>query len=230
MAMADGRHDRDVGAPDGVVLVLGANSLLRGGIAGALMGAGETVEQVDALSMAAAADASVLVAHVEDAEMLDAVRSWRARRRQVDASAALLIVNGASAPLDLRDLLLDGATGVVHADAHPDLIVAILPSIRAGLCALNEATMASVLGAPGQRPAGERDRRLDLLSTRERDVLALLARGLSDKAIARELEITDGTARVHVREILRKLDVSNRTQAALVYVSSGGADDRGPAS
>ena len=58
------------------------------------------------------------------------------------------------------------------------------------------------------------------LSTRELDVLELVARGMTNKQIGRTLEISDGTVRVHVREVLRKLHRTNRTQAALAYMDA----------
>ena len=230
MAMRGSNNGEGGGRPLGPVVVLGRNSLLRGGIASALWEAHDAVEQADALDEVNADLASALVVHVEASETLDAARFWRARRRKGGASAPLLIVDGASHPLDLRDLLPDGAIGVVHAGTRPDLIPTILTTIRAGLNTLDRTTTMTMLEGSHADASRPRDPRLDALSPREGDVLALLAQGLSDKAIARELGITDGTARVHVREILRKLDVSNRTQAALVYVSSGGADDHRPVS
>jgi NarL family two-component system response regulator LiaR len=61
----------------------------------------------------------------------------------------------------------------------------------------------------------------DLLTDRERDVLTLLGRGLSNKEIARELEIGEGTVRTHVTSILSKLRLQGRTRAALAAVELG---------
>lgn len=62
------------------------------------------------------------------------------------------------------------------------------------------------------------------LSARERDVLSCLMEGYSNKVIARELDVCEATVKVHVKAILRKLDVNNRTQAAL-WASSRGFDE-----
>ncbi len=59
------------------------------------------------------------------------------------------------------------------------------------------------------------------LSTREREVLGLVARGLSNPRIGRELQISAGTVRTHVEHILAKLGVGNRTQAAVKAVELG---------
>lgn len=76
-------------------------------------------------------------------------------------------------------------------------------------------------------PAGERPAPavpahpgLDLLTEREREVLALVADGCANKDIARRLSISERTARTHVSNILRKLDLSSRTQAALLAARS----------
>jgi ATP/maltotriose-dependent transcriptional regulator MalT len=83
------------------------------------------------------------------------------------------------------------------------------------------------LEAMHMRPALERAMRLrpaatvDPLTTRERDVVALLAAGLSNRAIAQALVITEGTAEVHVKHILTKLGMTSRMQAALWATQHG---------
>lgn len=62
---------------------------------------------------------------------------------------------------------------------------------------------------------------LGSLSTREREVLILVARGLSNRAIAAALSITERTARTHVSNVLTKMNLTSRTQAALVAVKEG---------
>jgi DNA-binding CsgD family transcriptional regulator len=79
-------------------------------------------------------------------------------------------------------------------------------------------------GQPQAIPAGEPDgsRLADLLTRRELEVLRLMARGESNKAIATELVVSEGTVKFHVKNILRKLRASNRVEAASRYVQLAG--------
>ena len=67
------------------------------------------------------------------------------------------------------------------------------------------------------------------LSPRERDVLCCLMAGYSNKVIARELDVCEATVKVHVKAILRKLDVRNRTQAAIWASTRGVTESNLPA-
>uniref|UniRef100_UPI0013C350F2 response regulator transcription factor n=1 Tax=Allorhizocola rhizosphaerae TaxID=1872709 RepID=UPI0013C350F2 len=62
---------------------------------------------------------------------------------------------------------------------------------------------------------------LDSLTTRERDILAALGRGLSNADIAAELAITEATAKTHVSRVLAKLDCTSRVQAAIIAKEAG---------
>ncbi|MCX7255385.1 MAG: response regulator transcription factor [Polaromonas sp.] len=78
------------------------------------------------------------------------------------------------------------------------------------------AASAAVPAAPADAPAPARDSSgLNLLSAREREVLALIAQGDSNKAIARKLDIAETTVKIHVQHILRKLQLTSRVQAAV---------------
>ena len=78
---------------------------------------------------------------------------------------------------------------------------------------------APVVDGKGPSSATDEPRGLALLSAREREVLAYIARGDSNKVIARALDIAETTVKVHVQHILRKLELTSRVQAA-VYASA----------
>jgi two-component system nitrate/nitrite response regulator NarL len=67
-----------------------------------------------------------------------------------------------------------------------------------------------------------RDGKISALTHRERQVVRLVSQGLSNKEIGRRLNITDGTIKVHLHKIFEKLQISNRTALAAVYLSLPG--------
>ncbi|MFM2128475.1 MAG: hypothetical protein RL477_21, partial [Pseudomonadota bacterium] len=85
------------------------------------------------------------------------------------------------------------------------------------------ATPVSLAAARGQKSAQSETvrARIDLLTHRQRDVLALVGEGRSNKDIAEVLGISEGTVKVHVGAILKALGTSNRTQAALIAIDFG---------
>jgi NarL family two-component system response regulator LiaR len=112
-----------------------------------------------------------------------------------------------------------GAAGYLLKDVGPQDLVRAIRTVYGGEALLHPAVAARLM----EEVAGAAPRRAgaDDLTGRERDVLALIARGLSNKRIARELEISEATVKIHVSSVLRKLDVTDRTQAALHAVRSG---------
>lgn len=106
-----------------------------------------------------------------------------------------------------------GARGYLSKDVDPNALVAAVRSVHAGHLLLEPDVAATLLGAPtGGVPA---------LTARERDVLALIADGRSNREIARALIVAEKTVKTHVSSILMKLGLADRTQAALHAVRTG---------
>jgi DNA-binding NarL/FixJ family response regulator len=108
---------------------------------------------------------------------------------------------------------------VVAYRGFPDLLPALLErGAREMMVSLltqaNDATLARYAGVAPTRMRSQRH--VEALSRREEEVLRLLAQGMSNREIARTLFISESTAKVHVRNILRKMKVRSRTEAALV--------------
>ena len=126
-----------------------------------------------------------------------------------------------------------GAAGFLLKDAEADDLAAAIRAAAAGEVHLDPAVagivakrlrMGTGRGPSGGRIAAGGDTpgdRLDRLTARELDVLGAVARGLSNRAIADELGITERTARTHVSNILAKLGLASRTQAALLAAERG---------
>jgi DNA-binding NarL/FixJ family response regulator len=118
-----------------------------------------------------------------------------------------------------------GAAGYLLKDVEPAQLVAAIRTVDRGEALLHPAVAARVLRAlvsPDGAPA--RAERHESLTAREREVLALVARGRANKAIAFELGVAEKTVKTHVGNILAKLGLSDRTQAALYAVREGLTD------
>lgn len=119
-----------------------------------------------------------------------------------------------------------GAAGFLLKDAEADDLAAAIRAAAAGEVHLDPAVAGIVARrlrrGRGSGPGGDDPvDRLASLTARERDVLGAVARGLSNRAIAEELGITERTARTHVSNILAKLGLASRTQAALLAAEHG---------
>jgi two-component system, NarL family, response regulator LiaR len=116
-----------------------------------------------------------------------------------------------------------GAAGYLLKDVGPNDLVRAIRTVHEGEALLHPAVAARLMEeVAGRRRPSVQDG--DPLTARERDVLAEIARGLSNKRIARELGISEATVKVHVSNVLRKLGVTDRTQAALHAVREGLVD------
>lgn len=115
--------------------------------------------------------------------------------------------------------LRGGAAGYLLKDVEPAELVNAIRSAHSGNAPLSPAIATRVveeIAAGGGAPA-----QVDDLTPRERDVLVLIARGRSNKVIALELGVAEKTVKTHVSHILAKLDLTDRTQAALYAVRHG---------
>lgn len=106
-----------------------------------------------------------------------------------------------------------GAAGLVYKDVSPPALAGAIRSVHAGHVVLPPDVAAALA-----RGAAGGTRRLAQLTPREREVLAEIARGRSNREIARALVVSEKTVKAHVSSILAKLDLADRTQAALYAV------------
>ncbi len=113
-----------------------------------------------------------------------------------------------------------GASGYVLKDAEPDQLLAAIRAVAAGGSYLNAGIAGELLSHIGTAGAAESDQP-ETLSEREKEVLALVARGLGNREIAAALFLSEKTVKTHVANILQKLNVKSRTQAALCAMKSG---------
>jgi DNA-binding NarL/FixJ family response regulator len=116
-----------------------------------------------------------------------------------------------------------GASGFLLKRARPEELLAAVHTIAAGEALLSPSVTRRVIDRMAQQPTPElADRaRLDGLTPREREVLGLIARGLSNREIAAALAVEESTVRTHVKRILMKLELRDRVQAVIFAYETG---------
>jgi DNA-binding NarL/FixJ family response regulator len=134
------------------------------------------------------------------------VRAVRARAPQVP----LVVVSADDDPAAVQALLALGVSGFIPKTESPAVIASAVQLVLAGGVYVPPRLLAA--GGPQARMNGAA---ASGLTGRQMDVVRLLARGLSNKAIARELGVSEGTVKVHLLAVFRALDVRNRTAAVI---------------
>ncbi|QIP87156.1 response regulator transcription factor [Streptomyces sp. Tu 2975] len=148
---------------------------------------------------------------------IDALR----KLRELANPAKVLIVTSFTEQRTVVPALRAGASGYVYKDVDPEALAGAIRSVHAGHVLLQQEIAGALLseGDPGNGTG-----RGNSLTEREREVLGLIADGRSNREIARALVLSEKTVKTHVSNILMKLDVADRTQAALWAVRHGTTD------
>ncbi|HUR85975.1 MAG TPA: response regulator transcription factor [Solirubrobacteraceae bacterium] len=141
------------------------------------------------------------------------------RLRDLGSAARVIVLTSFLDEDKVLPAVRAGAAGYLLKDVEPAELVRAIRTVDGGEALLHPAVAARVL----RELAGDagRARRHDQLTPRELEVLGLLARGRANKAIALQLGVSDKTVKTHVGNILGKLGLSDRTQAALYAVREG---------
>ena len=139
------------------------------------------------------------------------------------ATARVLVLTTFDLDEYVFDALRAGASGFLLKDATAEELIAAVRTLAAGDAVLAPAVTRRVIEAFGAvpRPDPAMADRLAVLSAREQEVLRLLARGLSNAEIARELFVSDATTKTHVSNVLAKLRLRDRVQAVIFAYESG---------
>jgi DNA-binding NarL/FixJ family response regulator len=132
------------------------------------------------------------------------------------AVPTLLLVDQPDAAF-VRAALAAGAAGVLARSAHPDEVLSAVEAVRAGLLVIDPAAREAF------EPAAVRGRTAEIgdLTERERQVLAMLAAGISNRRIAQRLSIAENTVKAHVAAIFGKLGATTRTEAVTIALRRG---------
>ena len=140
--------------------------------------------------------------------------------KRMQQSMPVVILTTSRDETDVIAALQGGAQGYLLKDMEPDdLIDSLTDIVRGQTIVANELTMVLARALRGDEPeTASVATVIDNLTPRESEILCLLADGQSNKVIARNLGISDGTVKLHVKAILRKLQVHSRVEAAVIAV------------
>jgi len=178
---------------------------------------GEAANGHEAVDRAEKLKPSVILMDLVMPEMdgIEAIREIR--KRGIDSN--ILVLTSFAADSKLFPAVKAGALGYLLKDTTPKELVQAIRNASAGQASLTGSIARRLL----QEFSHDRDTKapLEPLTEREIDVLRLVARGFSNEKIGKALFISEATVRTHVSNILFKLDLSNRTQAALYALREG---------
>ncbi len=207
------------------VMVVDDHTLFRRGLT-ALLSAdarlhvvGEAADAAEALARAPslAPDVVLLDNHLPGATGIDALPGLR----EAVPGVRVLMLTVSEDERDLARALAAGAAGYLLKTAEADWLVASILRVVDGESVVSPEMTSKLVAALRHAAAPAAPAPADALSPRERDILRELARGGSNKEIARALDIAETTVKVHVQNVLRKLELPSRVHAALYAVEHG---------
>ncbi|KMP28293.1 response regulator [Bacillus wiedmannii] len=142
------------------------------------------------------------------------------RIKQYDETIKILILSSFSEQDYVLPALEAGADGYQLKEVQPEQLVASIIAVHEGNANFHPKVTPALFGRPAVKK--EKENPFSMLTKREQEVLREIAKGRSNKEIAAELHITEQTVKTHVSNVLAKLEVDDRTQAALYAVKHGG--------
>jgi DNA-binding NarL/FixJ family response regulator len=208
------------------VLVVDDQSMVRAGFRMLLAGeedievVAEASNGLEAVDKAARFDPGVILMDIRMPE-LDGLQATR-RILAKDRDARILVLTTFDLDEYVYEALRAGASGFVLKDDSPEQLIAAIRTVAAGDALLSPTITKRVIERFTRMPRpAQPPKELEELSDRERDVFRLMARGLSNAEIGRELFISETTVKTHITHILQKLQLRDRVQAVVLAHEAG---------
>ncbi|MCE9677828.1 response regulator [Shewanella sp. AS1] len=136
--------------------------------------------------------------------------------RQEGVTSRIVILTVSDAKQDVIRIMKAGADGYLLKDSEPDLLLEKLKETMQGQLVISESVKAFMLEIKDSDAELEW---LNSLTPRERQILEQLAEGKSNRTISEQLHISEGTVKVHVKNLLRKTNAKSRTEMAVRYLN-----------
>jgi DNA-binding NarL/FixJ family response regulator len=182
----------------------------------------EATNGSEVVRLAARHDPTVVLMDIRMPE-LDGIEATR-RIIAANSLARVLILTTFDLDEYVYEALKAGASGFVLKDDPPESLIAAIHTVAAGDALLSPSVTRQVIRQFARIPRATPPPGLGDLTAREHDVLAMIARGLSNAEIAREIFVSEATVKTHVTHILQKLDLRDRVQAVVLAYRTGLVD------
>ncbi|MGB5831563.1 MAG: two-component system response regulator NarL [Thiohalocapsa sp.] len=150
---------------------------------------------------------------------MDGIETLRRLRADVSLDARIVMLTVSDTESDVLAALRGGADGYLLKDMEPEDMLALLRDAMRGRLVISPQ-LTELLARALREPPGPRHPDQAGLTPREEQILEFIAKGWSNKLIARELDLAVGTIKVHVKHILKKLGLKTRVEAAVWVVST----------
>jgi DNA-binding NarL/FixJ family response regulator len=181
----------------------------------------EVLEKVQALDP----DVLLLDLRMPNLDGLSALQSLQ----QTNKRTRVIVLTASEDKNEFVQAMKLGCSGIVLKQTAPDLIVKSIRKVHSGEIWLDSHTTAAVMrqfstgqeGSGGQSASGGKSRERSPLSTREREIVALVAQGYKNKEMAEKMFISEQTVKNHLHNIFDKLGVSDRLELALYAIHKG---------
>ncbi len=183
---------------------------------------GEAVDGLEAVERARAHVPDVVLMDIR-MPGLDGIAATRRLSEELKDGPRVLVLTTFGLEEYVYEALRAGASGFLLKDVPPEQLIGAVHVVARGDALLDPAITRSVIEAFASRPAARRElaETIEELTPREREVFALVARGLSNAEIAGELVVGDGTVKTHVAHLLLKLGLRDRVQAVIYAYEAG---------
>lgn len=181
---------------------------------------GETGSGIEGIKLAEELDPDIILLdiNIHDVNGLDILRALR----ETNISSRIIMFTVSNAKEDIITALKMGADGYLLKDMEPEDFIKALQDISIGKVIMDDAISHIILNymRHGDEPTTKPIHDVNLLTPREHEIFDLLVQGLSNKLIAKDLDIVESTVKVHIKSIFKKLNFKSRMEMTVWYLQS----------